>query len=353
SYYTVTFDESIDRENYNEEQFARATVDLLGGEFRPVRVSRRDLVEALPDAVWFSEGTSINAHLPAKYLLSRRVRADGYRVVLTGEGADELLLGYPHLRDDYLSTGGGDAQQRAALRAAHGVSLGVMLAEERVVEVGGLERRLGHVPSFVRAKAGFGARFAPLLDRSFAGEHARVDSFALLADLLPEDPARPLPPVLRSSYLWTKLCLANYILKVLGDGTEMAHSVEGRVPFLDHHFAEFLFGLPIASLLSAGQEKPILRAASRGRTVEQVRTRNKHPFLTPHLYTPSDPHTRDWFADLLGSYCPPFLDRDALAEFLLVERPEGERAKHDPLYLTVACLCALQQRFFSKGPLVG
>ncbi|HVH97468.1 MAG TPA: asparagine synthase (glutamine-hydrolyzing), partial [Enhygromyxa sp.] len=128
SYYTVTFDESIDRENYNEEQFARATVDMLGGEFRPVRVSRRDLVEALPDAVWFSEGTSINAHLPAKYLLSRRVRADGYRVVLTGEGADELLLGYPHLRDDYLSTGGGDAQQRAALRAAHGVSLGVMLA---------------------------------------------------------------------------------------------------------------------------------------------------------------------------------------------------------------------------------
>jgi asparagine synthase (glutamine-hydrolysing) len=345
SYYTVTFDESIDRENYNEEQFARATVEMLGGEFRPVRVSRRELVDALSDAVWFSEGTSINAHLPAKYLLSQRVRADGYRVVLTGEGADELLLGYPHLRDDYLSTGGGDAQQRAALQAAHTVSMGVMLDDGLPVDLAALEGRLGHVPSFVRAKAGFGLRFAPLLDRTFAHEQASVDSFAMLADLLPEHPAHPLPAVLRSAYLWTKLCLANYILKVLGDGTEMAHSVEGRVPFLDHQFAEFIFGLPLASLLAAGQEKPILRSIARGKTVEQVRTRNKHPFLTPHLYTQSDPHTREWFADLLGSHCPPFLDADALARFLTIDRPEAERSKYDPIYLTVACLCALQQRF--------
>jgi asparagine synthase (glutamine-hydrolysing) len=350
SYYTVTFDESIDRENYNEEQFARETVQMLGGEFCPVQVSRRELVEALPDAVWFSEGTSINAHLPAKYLLSRRVRADGYRVVLTGEGADELLLGYPHLRDDYLSTGGGDETQRATLRAAHGVSLGVMLDDGTPRELGNLQGRLGHVPSWVRAKAGFGARFAPLLDRGFAADHASIDSFASLADLLPEHPTHPLPAVLRSAYLWTKLCLANYILKVLGDGTEMAHSVEGRVPFLDHEFAEFVFGLPLASLLFAGQEKPILRAVATGKTIERVRTRNKHPFLTPHLYTPSDRHTRDYFADLLGSHCPPFLDGHALARFLTIEHPEPERSKYDPIYLTVACLCALQQRFNPASP---
>lgn len=348
SYYTVTFDESIDRENYNEEQLARATSEYLGGEFCPVRVSRRDLIEALPRAVYFSEGTSINAHLPAKYLLSERIRRDGYRVILSGEGADEVLLGYPHLRDDFLAMQSGrwSADARAALRAAHTVSMGVMLPDGETLDLGGLERRLGgHVPSFVRAKAGFGARFAPLLGEAFKASQAGVDPFGSLADLLPDAPHRQLPDVLRSAYLWTKLCLANYILKVLGDGTEMANSVEGRVPFLDHHFAEFVFDLPLSSLIGAGQEKPLLRTAARGKTIEQVRTRNKHPFLTPSLYLPSDAHARDYFADLTTSYCPPFLNPAAVSAFLAVERPLGEQSKFDPIYLTVACLCALQKEF--------
>ena len=345
AYYTVTFDESIDRENYNEDHLARATSEWLGGEYCPVRVSRRDLIEALPRAVYFSEGTSINAHLPAKYLLSERVRRDGYRVILSGEGADEVLLGYPHLRDDHLAGIGSAETAREALRAAHTVSMGVMLPDGNTLDLGGLERRLGHVPSFVRAKAGYGARFAPLLAREFSAAHANLDTFAVLADLLPEDPSRPLPSVLRSAYLWTKLCLANYILKVLGDGTEMAHSVEGRVPYLDHHFAEFVFDLPLSTLISEGQEKQMLRATARGKTIEQVRTRNKHPFLTPSLYTPTDSHARDYFADLCGSHCPPFLDPAAVSAFLAVEHPPSEQSKYDPIYLTVACLCALQREF--------
>jgi asparagine synthase (glutamine-hydrolysing) len=344
AYYTVTFDESIDRENYNEEHLAKATSEYLGGDFCPVRVSRRDLIEALPRAVYFSEGTSINAHLPAKYLLSERIRRDGYRVILSGEGADEVLLGYPHLRDDFLA-GAGAAGARAALRAAHTVSMGVMLPDGETLDLAGLERRLGYVPSWVRAKAGFGARFSSLLAPAFGASQAGVDPFALLADLLPEQPQRPLPDVLRSAYLWTKLCLANYILKVLGDGTEMANSVEGRVPFLDHHFAELVFDLPLSILVGEGQEKPLLRMAARGKTIEQVRTRNKHPFLTPSLYLPSDRHAREYFADLTASYCPPFLEPAALAAFLAVERPLNEQSKYDPIYLTVACLCALQKEF--------
>ncbi len=344
AYYTVCFDDTISRARYDEADLARATVERLGGEFRPVRVSRTDLVEALADSVYFSEGTSINAHLPAKYLLSKQVHADGYRVVLTGEGADELLLGYPHLRDDYLSTSGGAVGDREALRVAHSVSMGVMLPEGETLDLSGLERRLGHVPSFIRAKAGFGARFAPLLEPGFAADVAGIDNFGRLADLLPEDPQRPLSPVLRGAYLWTKLCLANYILKTLGDGTEMAHSIEGRVPFLDHELAELIFGLPLAHLIEPRQEKAILRAAAIGKTVERVRTRPKHPFLTPYLYTPQHAPTREWFSDML-SYCPPFLDRDAIAGFLAIERPEAERAKYDPVYMTVASLCALQKHY--------
>lgn len=350
AYYTVTFDESIDREGYNEENLARATAEHLGGTFRPLRVSRRGLVEAMDDAVYFAEGSSINAHLPAKFLLSKLVRSDGYRVVLTGEGADELLLGYPHLRDDFLSTSGASDSARDALRDAHRVSMGVMLPEGETLDLRDLERRLGRVPSFVRAKAGFGARFAPLLNRAVAADLASADPFAMLADLLPENPRRPKPPVLRSSYLWTKLCLANYILKVLGDGTEMAHSVEGRVPFLDHHLAEFVFSLPLSTLIGEGQEKSILRKAAKGKTIEQVRTRNKHPFLAPPLYVRNDPHVRDWFADLTASHAPFFLDGAAMARLLAVDRPADEQSRWDPVYLTMACLCAIEKHFSPASP---
>ena len=57
----------------------------------------------LEDAVWSGESFAINGQLSAKYLLSKRVQKDGVRVVLSGEGADEALLGYPHLKQDWLA----------------------------------------------------------------------------------------------------------------------------------------------------------------------------------------------------------------------------------------------------------
>ena len=96
--FTVSFEHDV----YDELAAARQTADFLGARLHDVRVTQADLLEALPAALRHSEGLAINGHLPAKFLLSRAIARAGFKVVLSGEGADEILAGYPHQREDLL-----------------------------------------------------------------------------------------------------------------------------------------------------------------------------------------------------------------------------------------------------------
>ena len=76
--------------------------ERVGAEFHPIPIRQADLADHFADAVWHSEMTCINAHGVAKFALSRAVRDAGYKVVITGEGSDEILGGYAHFRRDML-----------------------------------------------------------------------------------------------------------------------------------------------------------------------------------------------------------------------------------------------------------
>ena len=105
--FTVRFDDPA----YDELPVAARTAAHLGATLHPVDVPRARLLDALPAAVAQGEGLAINGHIAAKYLLSRAIRDAGYKVVLTGEGSDEVFAGYAHLRRDLL--GKGDALAEA------------------------------------------------------------------------------------------------------------------------------------------------------------------------------------------------------------------------------------------------
>ena len=95
---------------------------------------------------------------------------------------------------------------------------------------------------------------------------------------------RSVHPVNQSLYLWNKHALCNYILATLGDGCEMAASVEGRLPFLGHHLFEYAARLPMAMKIKDHvNEKYILKEAARPYITERVYRRQKHPFQAPPL----------------------------------------------------------------------
>lgn len=268
--FTVAF---ADGGAYDERAVAARTATELGLPLHVVEVDAAAIAAHWPEAVAHGEGLAINGHLVGKFLLSRAMRDAGFKVALTGEGADELLAGYPHLRQD-----------AGVAPVGHAASRGVMLPAGDALSTAGVQARLGFVPTWIAAKASLAARVRPLLAPDLVRAHAGVDPYAALVDRLGVARLREVP-LRASASAWMQTALASYILRTLGDGMEMRHGIEGRVPFLDHHVAEVAWTIAPAALVAGPLDKPVLRRAVAGVVPAHVRARPKHPFLAPPLAT--------------------------------------------------------------------
>ena len=136
----------------------------------------------------------------------------------------------------------------AAEREQPGLA-GPAAARRRGGVAGGRPRgRLGFAPSWLEANATAALKLRGLYAADFAAEFAGRDAYRALLDGL-DVPGQLAgrDPVHQSLYLWSKAVLPSYVLTVLGDRMEMAHSVEGRVPFLDHHVVELVRVLPVSA----------------------------------------------------------------------------------------------------------
>ena len=184
--FTLTFD----RGDYDEGPIAKEMAARVGAEFYPIPIRQDDLADNFADATAQSEMLCLNAHGVAKYMLSRAVRDAGYKVVVTGEGSDEILGGYAHFRRDMLlyNTEGQDPAEipgmLAALEAANPVSRGILLAHGESAPMEGVKRILGTVPSWFEV---FSARavkmhplFTPAIRKRFAGKETYRDLLSSL-----------------------------------------------------------------------------------------------------------------------------------------------------------------------------
>ncbi|MDH4146726.1 MAG: asparagine synthase (glutamine-hydrolyzing) [Acidimicrobiia bacterium] len=351
--FTIVFGD----ERYNEEELARRTAELTGSTFVPVPVTQESVVEALPEALWHAETLVFNGHGIAKFLLSRAVRDAGIKVVFTGEGADEMLAGYPPFRRDLLlhNAAGQDPddveRMLAALHEANRSSRGLLTADGAAAP--GLEvvaERLGWVPSGLEVFSTLAAKMLPLFERGLMAQAARANPYTELLDTL--DVPRTLAgrdPVNQSLYIWAKTMLANYVLTVLADRMEMAHSVEGRVPFLDHHVAEYVAGVAVRDKIRGPREKHLLREAVRDVVLPEVYDRQKHPFMSPPARDDNDALGR-YCQDLLRSDLvadQPFFEPGAVRRMMdrLASSEPDERAAQEGVVLRVVSTCLLQQRF--------
>jgi asparagine synthase (glutamine-hydrolysing) len=354
--FTISFDDAV----YDEESLARKTAELVGAEFVPVPVTQTELAEALPDAIWHAETLVFNGHGVAKYLLSRAVRDAGIKVVFTGEGADEILAGYPPFRRDVLLSGGGSADQvaerLAELDRANQSSRGLLVADGPAAP--GLDvfsRRLGFIPSWIEVQSTMGAKLTPLLNdrfRNLAPTGGQYTEFLDSAD--PRGRLVGFDPLNQALYLWSATMLPHYILTTLADRMEMAHSVEGRVPFLDHHVAEYAAGLPLRHKIRMEpgrplREKNVLREAVRDCVIPEVYDRQKHPFMSPPARSDDDP---------LGVFCQdvlrssalesqPFFDPKRVRKFIddIAALPPAGRAAGEGPVLKIVSTCLLGERF--------
>src|SRR6185437_14274812 len=147
-------------------------------------------------------------------------------------------------------------------------------------------------------------------------------------------------PVHQSLYLWAKTMLPGYILTMLGDRMEMAHSVEGRVPFLDHRVVEVICSQPVSQKIHGMTEKYVLREAVRDVLTDTVYRRQKHPFLSPPATLNPKQKLSTLVNDMLrGSTLAaiPFFDQRKIVGLLdrVGTMDEGARVSSDQIFMVL------------------
>lgn len=351
--FTLCFDTAA----FNEEAVAEEMARHAGANFHPLFVNQTKLADHFADAVWHSETITANPHGVAKFLLSELVRDYGYKVVLTGEGSDEILGGYAHFRRDlllYNSQGQDPAVVQALLAKLHDeneVSRGILLPSGSPLSMESVSRRLGFAPSWLETRSANAVRYRKLFRAPFMAEFAERDAFQVFLDRFDVDgQLAGRDPVNQSLYLWTKSMLPNYLLNMLGDRMEMAHSIEGRVPFLDHHVVELVKSLPVSLKIRDMTEKFILREAARPVLTDTVYRRQKHPFLAPPSGLDPGGRLNQLMNDVLRGPAldqQPFFD-PAGVRVLLDKMPTLEPSKRSGasyLLTLVLSTCVLGERY--------
>lgn len=351
--FTLTFDQAA----YDEGAIAREMAQHAGADFHPIAIHQSDLADHFAEAIGHAETLCYNGHGISKYLLSRAVRDAGYKVVFTGEGSDEVLGGYAHFRRDLLlhNPQGQDLQEvtrlLAELEANNSVSRGLLLPSGDALPLDSVRRMLGFVPTWFEIAANMASKrltvMSPEHRAQFAGRdsaRAFLDQVDIRGQLTGRDPLN------QALYLWSRSFLPNYILVLLGDRMEMAHSIEGRVPFLDHHVVECLRQLPVSLKIRGMTEKYVLREATRHVLTDTVYRRQKHPFLSPPVTTLPGERFHELLQDTLRGpalTALPFFDSRSVINLLdrLPTMTEGDRVAWDPLLMSVLSACVLQERF--------
>lgn len=353
SAFTLTFDQAA----YDERSIAEEMAVHTGAKFYPISIKQSDLADHFADAIWHAETLFFNGNGISKFLLSRAVRDAGYKVVLTGEGSDEILGGYAHFRRDMLlhnAQGQDPAEIQRLLQqleASNPVSRGLLLPVGNSVPLDSIEQTLGFLPAWFQVSGSMAAKQLTLLSdavrQPFSGwDGARF--FLSQVDVAGQLTGRD--PLNQSLYLYSKSILPTHILVVLGDRMEMAHSIEGRVPFLDHHVVDVLRRVPVALKIRGMTEKYLLRKATHAVITDTVYRRQKHPLLSPPVITAPAERFHALLQDTLrgrGLGSLPFYDQQKVIA-LLDELPvmaEGDRVAWDPVLMSILSACVLQDRF--------
>ena len=316
--FSVTFQEP----EFDESTHQKQVVEALATEHRDVPCTYTDIGRVFPRVVWHTEKPILRTAPAPLFMLSKLVRESGYKVVLTGEGSDEIFGGYDIFKE---------AKIRHFIAARPESRLRPLLLKRLYPYLPNLQAQS---PEYLRAffHADESSLSSPLfshlprweltakLKLFFSGDVARrldaTDPYAELEGRLPEGYAR-WDYFSRAQYLEAKYLLPGYLLSSQADRVAMAHSVEGRYPFLDHRVVEFANALPPRLKMKVLEEKYILKRAAGGLVPAAIRNRRKQPYRAPEGKSFFTGGAREYVEAVLG---PQHIRRHGIFEAKAVQK---------------------------------
>jgi asparagine synthase (glutamine-hydrolysing) len=281
-----TFSVTFDSPEFDESSFQREMVEALGTQHDSVACRPVDIATSFPSVIRHTERPILRTAPAPLFSLAKLVRDSGFKVVLTGEGADEVFGGYDIFKEAKLRRFCARQpesrcrpllfqrlypylpelrkQPREYLRAFFGIGLDKTA-----------DPLFSHLPR-VRTTTGIKLYFSGDLKSTLK----QYDALVELRDGLPADFPR-WHSLCQAQYLESAYLLPGYILSAQGDRVAMAHAVEGRFPFLDHRVMEFAARIPPHFKIRGLREKHILRKSAEQLLPSQIASRTKQPYRAP------------------------------------------------------------------------
>jgi asparagine synthase (glutamine-hydrolysing) len=314
--FSVTFEDA----EFDESSYQRQAIDYLQVEHQQVMCRKQDIAEHFPHVIWHAEQPTVRTAPAPMYLLARLVHQHGFKVVLTGEGADEMFGGYDIFKE---------AKVRRFWAQRPNSRLRPLLLRKLYPYMPSLQKQpddylraffharpedlqnpfFSHLPRWDLTSK-LGLFYSKQLKQALS-EHATRDRIE--HDL----PAayRSWHPFCQAQYLESRYLLPGYLLSTQGDRMAMAHGVEGRFPFLDYRVAAFAAKLPPRLKMKVLNEKYLLKRAGQGLIPPFLLKRPKQPYRAPEALSFFDPQSGKARAE----YIEEMLFKDKLAQFGIFE----------------------------------
>lgn len=281
----ATFSIGFEDAHLDESSYQESIHRHLCSEHRRLTCRASDVGDAFEHAIWHTEVPVLRTAPVPMMLLSKMVRRENYKVVLTGEGADEVLGGYDIFKELKLRlflARQPESKFRPLLlkRLYPYFQFAPGRAPEYLTAFFGADRDqannvlYSHLPRW---------RTTAKCKEFFAGEFLRsIRSGMEIQSELPAE-IRQWSSFNRAQFLEAKTLMPNYILASQGDRMLMANSIEGRFPFLDHRVIEYVNRIDPRVKMKVLNEKYLLKRAMAAELPDQVVRRHKQPYRAPDI----------------------------------------------------------------------
>lgn len=281
-----TFSIGFEEKDFDESQYQNEAVKYFNTNHTSFTCKSSDITDIFPKVVWQTEMPMTRTAPAPMFLLSRLVRENNIKVVITGEGSDEILAGYDIFKE---------AQIRRFWASQPNSTIRPLLLKK-------LYPDLPHLQNVSQSilKMFFGYKLTEVNDPFYShllrwnnSNHIKkhfssnvkeiLNGYAPFNDLLERLPENfeLWDPLAKSQWLETTIFMSGYLLSSQGDRMAMANSVEGRYPFLDYRVIEFCTSLPPQYKLNGLKEKYLLKKLLNNKIPESIIRRTKQPYRAP------------------------------------------------------------------------
>ena len=277
----ITFQESA----FDESDFQNLMINHLKTNHSEVHATNEDIGKYFSDIIYYGEKTIIRAAPVPLFLLSKKVREEGYKVVLTGEGADEIFGGYNIFRETKARKFWSlypDSEKRPKLLQK---LYPYIFKDKRLAKTLQSFFKLGiddpANPFFSHiVRWNNNTRLKNFFSDDLNEQIGTYNSFEDLKSTLPKD-FENWDYVYKAQYLEIITFMSGYLLSSQGDRMAMANSVELRVPYLDHHIIEYMATVPSRFKIRGLNEKYLLKKVFKDLLPSQIINRPKNPYRAP------------------------------------------------------------------------